>query len=159
MERVFGGRGIAAGACVLGSIKSSIGHSKAAAGVASMIKVALCLHHRVLPPTLNLQRPNPYWNAETSPFSFRERSQPWIGRSRVAGISAFGFGGTNYHAVLTSHDGDELPEAGLPAWPAFKDRNAAPQFIGDSKEWPGADALNRLDEAYKQKVLTPLGKK
>ena len=76
MERVFGDLGIAPGACVLGSIKSSIGHSKAAAGVASIIKVALCLHHRVLPPTLNLQRPNPYWNPETSPFSVRDRPHP-----------------------------------------------------------------------------------
>jgi para-nitrobenzyl esterase len=45
----------------------------------------------------------------------------------------------------------------LPKWERFKDRNAAPQFIGESKEWPGADVLNTLDEAYKQKVLTPLG--
>ncbi|HET7693028.1 MAG TPA: SDR family NAD(P)-dependent oxidoreductase [Gemmatimonadota bacterium] len=118
MERVFGARGIQPGACVLGSIKSSIGHSKAAAGVASLIKVALCLHHGVRPPTLNLQRPNPYWNPETSPFSFRDRSHPWMGRSRVAGISAFGFGGTNYHAVVASHDGGEVPESGLPEWPA-----------------------------------------
>ena len=117
MERVFGDRGIEPGACVLGSIKSSIGHSKAAAGVASLIKVALCLHHRVLPPTLNLQRPNPYWNPDTSPFSFRDRSHPWIGGPRVAAISAFGFGGTNYHAVLASHEADEPPAASLPAWP------------------------------------------
>ncbi|HET6637379.1 MAG TPA: beta-ketoacyl synthase N-terminal-like domain-containing protein, partial [Gemmatimonadota bacterium] len=117
MERVFGGRGVEPGACVLGSIKSSIGHSKAAAGVASLIKVALCLHHGVRPPTLNLQRPNPYWNPETSPFSFRDRSHPWIGRSRVAGISAFGFGGTNYHAVVAGHDGGEAPGSGLPEWP------------------------------------------
>ncbi|HET9334185.1 MAG TPA: SDR family NAD(P)-dependent oxidoreductase [Gemmatimonadota bacterium] len=117
MERVFGDRGIEPGACVLGSIKSSIGHSKAAAGVASLIKVALCLHHRVLPPTLNLQRPNPYWSSDTSPFSFRDRSHPWIGEPRVGAISAFGFGGTNYHAVLASHDGDERPVASLPAWP------------------------------------------
>ena len=117
MERVFGGRGVQPGACVLGSIKSSIGHSKAAAGVASLIKVALCLHHGVRPPTLNLQRPNPYWNPETSPFSFRDRSHPWMDRSRVAGISAFGFGGTNYHAVVASHDGGGAPESGLPEWP------------------------------------------
>jgi len=45
----------------------------------------------------------------------------------------------------------------LPKWERFKDRNAAPQFIGESKEWPGADVLNTLDEAYKQKILTPLG--
>jgi para-nitrobenzyl esterase len=45
----------------------------------------------------------------------------------------------------------------LPKWERFKDRNAAPQFIGDSHEWPGAEVLNKLDEAYKQKVLTPLG--
>ena len=46
---------------------------------------------------------------------------------------------------------------GLPKWERFKDRNAAPHFIGDSKEWPGADVLNKLDEAYTQKVLVPLG--
>jgi len=45
----------------------------------------------------------------------------------------------------------------LPKWERFKDRNAAPQFIGESMEWPGANVLNALDEAYKQKVLTPLG--
>ena len=55
-----------------------------AAGVASLIKVALCLHHGVRPPTLNLQRPNPYWNPETSPFSFRDRS-PWY-MPRICGI-------------------------------------------------------------------------
>ena len=46
---------------------------------------------------------------------------------------------------------------GLPAWPVFKDRLAPPHFIGDSKEWPGAEVLNKLDEAYAQKVLAPLG--
>ena len=45
----------------------------------------------------------------------------------------------------------------LPKWERFKDRNAAPHFIGESNEWPGAEVLNKLDEAYVQKVLTPLG--
>ncbi|MEZ6140323.1 MAG: SDR family oxidoreductase [Zavarzinella sp.] len=93
------------GFCALGSVKSMIGHTKAAAGVAGLIKVALALYHKVLPPTIKVTRPVSVLNQE-SPFYLNTQARPWItqgGQPRVAGMSAFGFGGSNFHAVLTEH--------------------------------------------------------
>ncbi|SFW68966.1 type I polyketide synthase [Amycolatopsis australiensis] len=88
------------GSCVLGSVKSQIGHTKCAAGLAGLIKAALALWHEVVPPTLHLSRPNTAWDAGTSPFTFTTSARPWADPARLAGVSAFGFGGTNFHAVL-----------------------------------------------------------
>jgi acyl transferase domain-containing protein len=90
----------------LGSVKSQIGHTKAAAGVASLIKTALAVHHKVLPPTINITQPNPKLNIEDSPFYLNTQTRPWItsnDQPRRAGVSAFGFGGTNYHVVLEEY--------------------------------------------------------
>jgi acyl transferase domain-containing protein/NAD(P)-dependent dehydrogenase (short-subunit alcohol dehydrogenase family) len=86
----------------LGSVKSQIGHTKAAAGAASMIKAALALHHKVLPPT-RVTTPHPTIAKQDSPFSLPRTARPWFssdGAPRRAAVSAFGFGGANYHAVL-----------------------------------------------------------
>ena len=110
--------------CALGSVKSMIGHTKATAGVAGLVKVALALHHRVLPPTLGVNQPNPKANFEESPFYVNSETRPWIqGASaapRRAGVSAFGFGGTNFHVVAEEYSGAFLPssEAVLDPWPA-----------------------------------------
>jgi 3-oxoacyl-(acyl-carrier-protein) synthase/NAD(P)H-dependent flavin oxidoreductase YrpB (nitropropane dioxygenase family) len=104
----------APGSVTLGSVKSQIGHTKCAAGLAGLIKVSLALHHRVLPPTLHVRNPNPGWDADDSPFGFRSRPAPWLG-DRHAAVSAFGFGGTNFHAVLSAHD---TAPTGAEAWPA-----------------------------------------
>jgi len=117
LTEIFGGAGALPGQVTLGSVKSNIGHTKCAAGLAGIIKAALSIHRRVLPPTLHVQRPNPGWDAETSPFVFRERASPWSSSKRRAGVSAFGFGGTNFHAVLAEHAGDAVPESGLHDWP------------------------------------------
>ncbi|AHJ27705.1 type I polyketide synthase [Nodularia spumigena CS-584] len=90
----------------LGSVKSQIGHTKAAAGAASLIKTALALHHKVLPPTINITQPHPKLNIESSPFYLNTQTRPWIATDdepRRAGVSAFGFGGTNYHVVLEEY--------------------------------------------------------
>ncbi len=107
-----------AGACALGSVKSQIGHTKCAAGLAGVIKAALSIYHRTLPPTLNIVRPNPYYDASKSPFSFNNVARPWLSRERIAGVSAFGFGGANFHCVLASHDSDAPPSTTLVDWPA-----------------------------------------
>ncbi|MCC7217974.1 MAG: SDR family NAD(P)-dependent oxidoreductase [Burkholderiales bacterium] len=112
----FGSGGAAPGSIALGSIKSQIGHTKCTAGVAGLVKAALALHRRVLPPTLNIERPNPGWSPE-SPFTLSNRARPWPGRARLAGVSAFGFGGTHFHAVLEAYEGTE-PESGGARWPA-----------------------------------------
>ncbi len=103
---VFKSAGAPLGRCALGSVKSMIGHTKAAAGVAGLIKAALALHHRVLFPTLKAEDPDPALNLETSPFHLCRRARPWFspdGAPRRAGVSAFGFGGSNFHAVLEEH--------------------------------------------------------
>ncbi|WP_410661669.1 SDR family NAD(P)-dependent oxidoreductase [Amycolatopsis sp. lyj-112] len=96
--------GAAAGGCALGSVKSQIGHTKCAAGLAGLMKAALALWHEVVPPTLHLSRPNPAWDAQSSPFTFSTGARPTpLPRGReFAGVSAFGFGGTNFHAVLAA---------------------------------------------------------
>ncbi|MDH6097388.1 acyltransferase domain-containing protein [Anabaenopsis sp. FSS-46] len=95
----------------LGSVKSQIGHTKAAAGAASLIKTALALHHKVLPPTINITQPNPKLDIQNSPFYLNTQTRPWIKADgeppRRAGVSSFGFGGTNYHVVLEEY---ETPE-------------------------------------------------
>ena len=118
LTEVFEEAGVPVGQVVLGSVKSQIGHTKCAAGLAGLIKAAKAIHHGVLPPTANLVEPNPYYDAETSPFRFIDAARPWTGSSRLAGVSAFGFGGTNFHAVLSSYDGDDASQHGLEQWPA-----------------------------------------
>ncbi|MFB2727932.1 SDR family NAD(P)-dependent oxidoreductase [Shewanella mangrovisoli] len=91
----------------LGSVKSQVGHTKSTAGTAGVIKAALALHHKVLPPTINVSQPNPKLNIAHSPFYLNTEARPWIQRSddtpRRAGISSFGFGGTNFHLVLEEY--------------------------------------------------------
>ena len=90
------------GFCAIGSVKTNIGHLDTAAGIAGLIKVVLALYHRQIPPTLHCQQPNPRLNFITSPFYPVLYPQPWPlwEKERRAGISAFGFGGTNCHLVL-----------------------------------------------------------
>lgn len=88
--------------CLLGSVKPNIGHLEAAAGIASLIKVVLSLQHGELPPQLHFNQLHPYISLEGTTFSIPTEPQPWSAGSeqRLAGVSAFGFGGTNAHIVL-----------------------------------------------------------
>ncbi|MGO3024578.1 MAG: beta-ketoacyl synthase N-terminal-like domain-containing protein [Brevibacterium sp.] len=94
----------------VGSVKSQIGHTKAAAGAASLIKAALALHQKVMPPTINVTDPTDAANGPKSPFHVGTRARPWVVEpdrpSRAAAVSSFGFGGTNFHVVLTEHGDD-----------------------------------------------------
>ncbi|MFD3309865.1 SDR family oxidoreductase [Streptomyces sp. NPDC058694] len=120
LSEVFTEAGAKAGGCALGSVKSQIGHTKCAAGLAGLIKTVLSLYTGVKPPTLHMKRPNPAWQEEASPFVFHARPRPWAApaEERVAGLSAFGFGGTNFHVVLSAHTAAEPPAHGLDSWPA-----------------------------------------
>ncbi|WP_258053991.1 type I polyketide synthase [Streptomyces sp. INR7] len=137
LSDLFTASGATAGSCALGSVKSQLGHTKCAAGLAGLIKAARAVHAGVRPPTLHIDTPNPAWRPETSPFSFDTEARPWAvpARRRVAGVSAFGFGGTNYHAVLAGHGGADEPRHGLEEWPAelfcFRgaDRRAAARAV------------------------------
>ncbi|MEU1672118.1 SDR family NAD(P)-dependent oxidoreductase [Streptomyces roseifaciens] len=92
--------------CALGSVKSQIGHTKSAAGAAGLLKAVLALHHKVLPPTINAERPHPGLHMETSPFYLNTLTRPWIRAGdtpRRASVSSFGFGGSNFHVTLEEH--------------------------------------------------------
>ena len=84
LTEVYSARARRRGTCVLGSVKSQIGHTKCAAGMAGLIKTALAIHHGVLPPTLNIKQPNPAWRARREPVLFLEQARPWPAEERVA---------------------------------------------------------------------------
>ena len=93
----------------IGSVKSMIGHTKAAAGVAGLAKIALALHHKILPPTINVEKPNPKSNFGTGPLYVNSETRPWIHGAehpRRAAVSAFGFGGTNFHILAEEYRGN-----------------------------------------------------
>ncbi|HVW44944.1 MAG TPA: SDR family NAD(P)-dependent oxidoreductase [Amycolatopsis sp.] len=119
LSTVFTEAGAATGGCAIGSVKSQIGHTKCAAGLAGLVKTAMALHTATVPPTLHVTDPNPDWQAESSPFVFFRQARPWAAppAERVAGVSAFGFGGTNFHVVLRAHDGGPEPRHGMDEWP------------------------------------------
>ena len=122
LTTVFTEAGAEPASCIVGSVKSQIGHTKCAAGLAGLIKAACALHTGVRPGTVHLRDPNPYWEPGRSPFSFTAggEARPWLAgpAARYAGVSAFGFGGTNFHAVLAGYDGADEPAHGLLEWPA-----------------------------------------
>ena len=92
--------------CALGSVKSQIGHTKAAAGAAGLIKAALALHHKVIPPTIKVQQPLREVSDGQSPFYITSHKRPWLSRNgqpRRAAVSALGFGGSNFHVVLEEY--------------------------------------------------------
>ncbi|MCO6437631.1 MAG: polyketide synthase dehydratase domain-containing protein [Phycisphaerae bacterium] len=106
--RVFGPRGGAPPTVALGSVKSMIGHAMPAAGSAGLIKTALALYHKLLPPTLNCHYPAEALCGPESRFYVNSETRPWIhGRDapRRAGVNAFGFGGVNAHVVLEEYAG------------------------------------------------------
>ncbi len=106
MMEVFSSFHLPHASVALGSVKSNIGHLKGAAGAAGLLKVVLALHERVLPPSVNGEHPNPGIDFAHAPFFINTELRPWTipdGKARRAGLSAFGFGGTNFHAVLEEY--------------------------------------------------------
>ncbi len=117
LNKVFGENNNRKMYIALGSVKSQIGHTKSAAGAVSLIKTALSLYHKILPPTINVTKPNPKLKMENSPFYLNTDTKSWIKEGnlpRRAGVSAFGFGGADYHVTLEEYEGE----------------NREPRFIG-----------------------------
>ncbi len=148
MAAVFGGSGVPAGSIALGSVKSNIGHLKAGAGAAGLFKMVMAIHNKVLPPSLNFSQPNPDIDFASSPFrvntELREWERPEHGVRR-AGVSAFGFGGTNFHAVLEEYvpGRDDSgarqfavpePKAAARAFPPVPERDRGAAVVGAATE-------------------------
>src|SRR6185436_7848834 len=102
--------------CAIGSVKSNIGHLDTAAGIASLIKTALALHHQKIPPSLHFVSPNPKINFADSPFHVNQAATEWKngGTPRRAGVSSFGIGGTNAHVVLEESPMSETSSVSRP---------------------------------------------
>ena len=91
------------GFCAIGSVKTNVGHLEAASGVAGLIKTVLALKHRLLPPSLHFEQPNPQIDFPQSPFYVNTKLSEWKtdGKPRYVGVSSFGMGGTNAHLILS----------------------------------------------------------
>ena len=106
LDEIFGAHGAAPGSIALGSVKSNIGHLKAAAGAAGLFKAVMSLNDKVLPPSLNFNDPNPNVDWSSTPFRVNTELREWTHSGpdpRRAGVSAFGFGGTNFHVALEEY--------------------------------------------------------
>jgi amino acid adenylation domain-containing protein len=104
------------GFCAIGSLKTNIGHTDAAAGVAGLIKTVLALKHQLLPPSLHFEQPNPQIDFAKSPFYVNRTLSEWKsnGIPRRAGVSSFGIGGTNAHVILEEAPALESSEPSRP---------------------------------------------
>ena len=122
----------------VGSIKSQIGHLKAAAGMAGLLKVTMALHHATIPPSAGFETPNPTVDWSTNPFFVPTQPMAWPrpeGHPRRAGVSAFGFGGTNFHVALEAYDPEVhtgMADEWSSRWSAYAsapDAPAAPSIL------------------------------
>ena len=119
LTKAFRATTAAKGFCALGSVKTNIGHLDTAGGVAGLIKTVLALQHRQIPPSLHFSKANPKIDFAGSPFFVAKGLSEWVpgrGGRRVAGVSAFGVGGTNAHVVVAEApaDGGEGGQARRP---------------------------------------------
>jgi acyl transferase domain-containing protein/NAD(P)-dependent dehydrogenase (short-subunit alcohol dehydrogenase family) len=144
MIEVLKGSNLAPHSIALGSVKSNIGHLKGAAGAAGVLKAAFALHEKVLPPSLNCKTTSPDIDFAHSPLYVNTELRPWElknGTPRRAGVSAFGFGGTNFHVVLEEYvpgrlNGNGKKSIAVPVTAATDSR--VPQVSRVSK--PGTDS-------------------
>src|SRR5271167_1123972 len=133
MDGVLSSFHLPTGSIALGSVKSNIGHLKGAAGAAGMLKAALALHDKVLPPSLHCEHPSPEIDFAHSPLYVNTELKPWdvpADGVRRVGVSAFGFGGTNFHVVLEEHipgrlNGNGKRSIAVPATPPMVSKDVA----------------------------------
>ena len=113
------------GPCVLGSVKSNIGHLDAASGITGLIKTILCLENKAIPPTVHYTAPNPELHLENTPFVVQNTYAPWESDApRRAGVSSFGVGGTNAHVVV-----EEAPQYLFAAADSAVEAPSGPQVL------------------------------
>ncbi|MFE3655145.1 type I polyketide synthase [Streptomyces sp. NPDC059165] len=148
LDEVYGARTDDGDGCALGSVKTSVGHLEAAAGIAGLIKVALSIHHRAIPPLPNLEKLNPHISIDGSRLFIPTELQPWDvpDEHRHGAVSAFGAGGTNAHVVLGPAPAPRPPQQTDETGPYI-----IPVTAGT------ADALAPMARAYRDFLLSPEG--
>lgn len=145
--------------CAIGSVKSLLGHTRNAAGLVGVLKGLLALRHRVLPPHAGVDTPMDPLTSEDCPMVLLDEPQPWLAgpAPRRVGVSAFGFGGTNFHAVLEEYQGDfAAPALGAADWPhelVAVEAPDAPSLVAELEQLqralrPGRDAVSLRDVAF-----------
>ncbi|MGV9970169.1 SDR family NAD(P)-dependent oxidoreductase [Nocardia beijingensis] len=126
LATVLGDRSRGQEPCAVGSVKTNIGHLLSAAGIAGAVKTILAVHHAALPPSLHCANLNPRFKFAGSPLQVNRELRPWRpadGRPRAAGVSSFGFGGTNAHLVVEQAPDGHRPTRHPLDPPAFRKRS------------------------------------
>jgi len=142
----------------LGAVKANIGHLRSGAGAAGLLKAVLSLHHRKIPLTPGVSQVSPKLELETTPFAVAQTEQTYAeGRVPRAGVSAFSFGGNNFHVVLEAYEAKTAPALSKTGRRAFKSEPLA--IIGLGGLFPGANDIKqywaRLLEGYDRTQAVP----
>jgi phthiocerol/phenolphthiocerol synthesis type-I polyketide synthase C len=130
--------------CLIGSVKTNVGHMEAAAGIGGLIKTALMVQHRTIPASLHYEQPNPHIPFDELALRVAATRQPWPDGPAIAGVSSFGFGGTNAHLVV-----EEPPRTPAPARPTADGAHLLALSARSDK------ALRELAAGYEARLAAP----
>jgi len=158
LSKVFSSLDIKPGSIPLGSVKSNIGHLKSSAGAAGMLKTIMALDKKKIPPSLGDSGPNPNIDFANSPLFINKELREWVAKPdhvRTAGVSAFGFGGTNFHVVLEEYIPGRLQVNGRSGAAAIIEPHTDSQQSGDRLKTPLRGALV-VGAATRDEVLDKL---
>jgi PfaB family protein len=148
LKSLWGDDGWQPGQCVIGSVKSNIGHLLTAAGSAALMKTLLAMKTRTLPPTANFSRPANGIDLKTSPFRILQHAKPWKsrkkGQPRRAAVSAFGFGGINAHLLIEEWIPQKPPKSCVAYHPSFKKKSQPVAIVGIGAHFGCWDSLAAL---------------
>ncbi|MGK2906239.1 MAG: beta-ketoacyl synthase N-terminal-like domain-containing protein, partial [Desulfuromonadales bacterium] len=148
LKGLWGDDGWQAGQCVIGSVKSNIGHLLTAAGSAALMKTLLAIKSRTLPPTANFSHPANGIDLKTSPFRVLQQSKPWKsrkkGQPRRAAVSAFGFGGINAHLLVEEWIPQKQSKSCVAYHPSFKKKSPPVAIVGMGAHFGRWDSLAAL---------------
>ena len=155
LQQVFSEFGLSKGSILLGSVKSNIGHLKSAAGAAGLLKTILALYHAEVPPLVNFNVPNPGIHFDSMPFRVNTEAVPWqrpLEYPRRAGVSAFGFGGTNFHVVLEEYLPQGAQEQKQKVFVSGKNEKKEESLLDQNVYFKGSQTLTDLKQALREDI-------
>ena len=155
LRQVFAEFGLSPGSIALGSVKSNIGHLKSAAGATGLLKTILALHYAEIPPLVNFSAPNPGINFNQMPFYTNTDLVPWkrpLDNPRRAGVSAFGFGGTNFHVVLEEYLPQGTTDRNQRVFVSGVKENKKETFLDNNVYFKGCNTSAELKQVLQKDV-------